>query len=125
VTPSADAQVASSLHFGGAVFQHAQTVANRVGSKQYDSLPASASVVVFESPADIKVPFEVVANLSHSDPCAYRHCTLKDAEPPLSVKAREVGANAVIVDKYQIVKTSLLSAGVAVEARAVRIKNNP
>jgi hypothetical protein len=48
-------------------------------------------------------------------------CTLKDAVPPPSAKARELGANAVIIDNSLTMKTSLTSTGISVQARAVRI----
>ena len=113
---------ANSLHFGVAFLHHVETTATRVGERQYDALPPSAPVTVFSSPGDAPRSFEVVAMLSHADPCGFHHCTLKDAIEPLSAKAREVGANAIIVDGVQTVKTSLTSVGVAVDARAVRIE---
>ena len=115
------AQAASSLHFGIAFLHSAETTATRVGTRQYDPLPASAPVTVFSSASDAPQSFEVVAMLSHADPCGFHRCTLKDAIAPLSAKAREVGGNAIIIDAVQTVKTSLTSTGVAVDARAIRI----
>ena len=116
------AQAANSLHFGMAFLHSAETTATRVGTRQYDALPASMPVAVFSSAGDAPRSFEVIAMLSHADPCGFHRCSLKDAIEPLSAKAREVGANAIIIDGVQTVKTSLTSTGVAVDARAVRIE---
>lgn len=116
------AQAANSLHFGMAFLHSAETTATRVGTHQYDALPASAAVAVFSSASDAPRTFEVVAMLSHADPCGFHRCSLKDAIEPLSAKARQVGANAIIIDGVQTVKTSLTSTGVGVDARAVRIE---
>ncbi|HVN41827.1 MAG TPA: caspase family protein [Steroidobacteraceae bacterium] len=111
----------NALHFGAAFLHSVQTSATRVGTRQYEPLPATAAVVVFSSPAEAPPSFEVVAVLSHADPCGFKRCTLKDAIGPLSSKAREVGANGIIIDGSQTVKTSLTSTGIAVDARAIRI----
>ena len=115
-------QAASALHFGAAFLHHAETTATRVGAHQYDALPASAPVTVFSTAGDAPRAFEVVAMLSHADPCGFHRCTLKDAIEPLSSKAREVGANGIVIDGVQTVKTSLSSTGIAVDARAIRIE---
>jgi len=118
---SGTAQSAKALHFGAAFLHSVQTTATRVGTHRYEPLPANAPVAVFSSPGEAPRSFEVVAVLSHADPCGFKRCTLKDAVEPLSAKAREVGANAIIIDGTQTVKTSLVSTGIAVDARAIRI----
>jgi hypothetical protein len=114
---------AALLHYrpGAALFfQKTETSATPVGAKRYDPLPESASVSVFDSPAKGPQHFEVIATITHADPCKMHTCTLKDAVEPLSAKAREVGANGVIIDNSQVVKTSVFSNGIAVDARAIR-----
>lgn len=121
--PSAAPAAASLLHYqpGAALFfQKTQTSVTPVGVKRYDPLPESASVVVFESPAKGPQQFELIATMIHADPCKMHTCTLKDAFEPLSAKAREIGANGVIIDNSQAVKTSVFSTGIAVDARAIR-----
>lgn len=49
--------------------------------------------------------------------------SLGDAIEPLKEKAREVGANAIIIDKSQLIKSGIISTGIYVEARAIRLKN--
>ena len=49
--------------------------------------------------------------------------SLGDAIEPLKTKSREIGANGMIIDKSQPVKSGFIPTGVYVEARAIRIKN--
>ena len=97
------------------------TAANRVGNKQYAPLPESTNVVVYSSEGEAKRSYEVVATLAHSNPCTFHHCTVENAIEPLSAKAREVGANGIIIDSSETVRTSLTSTGVVVHARAIRL----
>jgi|GEM_PF-6138285 len=39
-------------------------------------------------------------------------------------KARQLGANAIIIDKNQPVKSGIIPTGILVEARAIRIDSN-
>jgi len=124
ITPSADNWQARHLHsWGISMFQRPDTEVLHVGTRQYDPLPESARVVVYSAPSQVKRSYEVVAKLSHSNPCQLHvhRCDVKDAIAPLSVKAREVGANAIIIDRQETVKTSPLTTGVEVEARAIRL----
>jgi len=121
--PAGPPAAAALLHYrpGAAIFfQKAQTSATAVGNKKYDQLPQSASVTVFESPAKAPRQFEVVATIVHADPCKMHTCALTDAYEPLSAKARELGANGIIIDNSQLMKTSVFSTGIAVDARAIR-----
>jgi uncharacterized caspase-like protein len=115
---------APKLYFGGAWIQGIKTSAKPVGSAHFSPQAADAQVAVFKSPEEVKQPFTELALLTHSDPCkalVTRTCTLTDAIGPLSVKAREVGADAIIIDRIQSVKTSLLTTGITVSGRAVRL----
>jgi uncharacterized caspase-like protein len=109
------------LHWGYSYLQAKVTAANRVGNKDYAPLPESANVVVYSSEGEAKRSYEVVATLAHSNPCTFHHCTVENAIEPLSAKAREVGANGIIIDSSQTVRTSLTSTGVVVHARAIRL----
>ena len=109
------------LHYGASYLQAKVTAANRVGNKQYAPLPESTNVVVYSSEGEAKRSYEVVATLAHSNPCTFHHCTVENAIEPLSAKAREVGANGIIIDSSETVRTSLTSTGVVVHARAIRL----
>jgi hypothetical protein len=49
--------------------------------------------------------------------------TLDDATESLKEKAREVGANAIIIDKSQPVKSGIISTGNYLAARAIRLRH--
>jgi uncharacterized caspase-like protein len=119
--PAAETPSPPTLHWGLAMFQRERTEAYRVSKTQYQPLPEGAVVAVYSSAADVKGSFEVIATLAHANPCKFHRCNIKDAIEPLSAKAREVGANAIIIDDSQRVATSLVSTGITVQARAIRL----
>jgi hypothetical protein len=92
-----------------------------LGSAHYAPLPASQDVQVFSSEAEVKQPFEPVAIISYTNPGKYQVLTLQDAIPELKQKAREVGANAIIIEQTRETKSGLISTGVAVNARTIRV----
>ena len=94
----------------------------RIGtSPKYEPLAESTEVAVFMSEDQVKVPYEVIGVISHNDPGKYHIRNLGDAIPVLKDKAREVGANGIIIDKSQPVKSGIVSTGIYVEARAIRL----
>jgi hypothetical protein len=76
---------------------------------------------VFTDPSQIRQPYEVVGIISYDNPGKFRVLTLGDAIESLKEKAREAGANAIIIDKSQPVKSGIISTGIYVEARAIRL----
>jgi hypothetical protein len=103
----------------------ASTSVQKIGTSSYAPLDPNAEVVVFTAADQVKQPFEVVGVISHNDPGKYHVRTLADALPELQAKAREVGANAIIIDKSEPVKSGIISTGIYVEARAIRLKSKP
>ena len=100
----------------------ASTSVQKIGTSSYAPLPETADVVVFTSETQIKQPYEVVGIISSYDnPGKLRVLTLGDAIESLKEKAREAGANAIIIDKSQPVKSGIISTGIYVEARAIRL----
>lgn len=97
----------------------------RIGSSTYSALDESVDVAVFTSEDQVKGPFEVIGVISHNDPGKYHVRSLGDAIPPLKDKAREIGANGIIIDKSQPVKSGIISTGIYVEARAIRVGPKP
>jgi hypothetical protein len=91
-----------------------------VGSRSYPPLQPAQDVAVFSSPADVGHPYEVVGIISHTDPGKYQILTLGDAIPDLKEKARQIGANGIIIDQATPVKSGIISTGVSVTARAIR-----
>jgi len=101
----------------------ASSSVEKVGTTAYAQLPETADVVVFTDPSQIRQPYEVVGIISYDNPGKFRILTLGDAIESLKEKAREAGANAVIIDKSQPVKSGIISTGIYVEARAIRLKH--
>ena len=95
-----------------------------VGEHRYPPLPANAPIQVFMKDTDIHQNFEAVAGVSAMDLGKWQILTLQDALPTLEDKARATGANAIIIDSYQPVKSGIISTGYSVQARAIRIGNN-
>ena len=101
----------------------ASSSVQKIGTSAYAPLPESAEIIVFTETNQIKKPYEVIGIISYDNPGKYRILTLGDAIESLKEKAREIGANAIIVDKSQPVKSGIISTGIYVEARAIRLKH--
>jgi hypothetical protein len=85
-------------------------------------LPESSEVVVCTSENQIKEPYEVVGIISYDNPGKFRVMSLGGAIEPLKEKAREVGANVIIIDESQPIKSGIISTCIYAEARAIRLK---
>jgi PBP1b-binding outer membrane lipoprotein LpoB len=94
----------------------------RIGTVSYTPRPPNSEVVVFTDASQIKEPYDVVGIISYDNPGKYQILTLGDAIEPLKTKAREIGANAIIIDKSQPVKSGIISTGIWAEARAIRLR---
>lgn len=99
----------------------AHTGSQKIGQSSYSPLPDNENVFVFTSESQIKDKYEVVGIISYNNPGKYRVLTLESAMEPLKEKARQLGANAIVIDKSQPVKSGIISTGIYVEARALRI----
>jgi hypothetical protein len=99
----------------------ASSSVQRVGTASYAPVSPTADVAVFTADSQVKQPFEVIGVISYDNPGKYQVLNLGDAIEPLKAKAREVGANAIIIDKSQPVKSGIISTGIYVEARAIRM----
>ena len=95
--------------------------AHRIGTSSYPPLPATADVLVFTDESQIKRPFEVVGMVSYANSGKFQILTAGDTIEPLKAKAREVGANGIIMGKSQAIKSGFISRGITVDARAVHV----
>ena len=93
----------------------------RIGTTGFSPLPPNSDVLLFSSESQIRQPYEVIGIISHTDPGKYQILSLGDAIEPLKSWAREIGANGIIIDKTQQVKSGVISTGIYVEARAIRL----
>jgi hypothetical protein len=64
---------------------------------------------VFTAESQVGQPFELAANISYIDPGKYAIKSLSDSFEPLKVKAREVGANGVIIDDSSQVISGIIT----------------
>jgi hypothetical protein len=79
----------------------------------------------FTAESQIGQPFELVANISYTDPGKYAIKSLSNSFEPLKARAREVGANGVIIDNSSQVISGIISRGISVDARAIRLATPP
>jgi hypothetical protein len=96
----------------------------KVGTSVYQPLASNEEVTVCTADNQIKPPFEVVGIISYNNPGKFHVLTLGHAREPLKAKARQVGANAIIIDKSYPVKSGIISTGIYAEARAIRLKRS-
>ena len=100
----------------------ASSSAQRIGDTDYPAVPNTTNVTVYTSDSQVKQPFTVVGLVSYDDPGKYQILDIGDAIEPLKQKARELGANAIILDKSEPTKSGLISTGIFAEARAIRFQ---
>ncbi len=99
----------------------ASSTVSKVGTASYAPLAPAIDVAIFTDESQVKQPYEVVANISYADPGKYANLTLTNAFEPLKAKAREVGANGVIIDHSETIVSGIISRGIAVDGRAIRL----
>lgn len=99
----------------------ASSSVQKIGTANYAALPPHVGVLVYTDDTQIKEPFEIIGFISYTNPGKYQVLTVGDAIEPLKVKAREVGGNGIILGQSQAIKSGLISTGVTVTARAVRV----
>ena len=101
----------------------ASSSVERIGTTSYSPQPPNAEVFVFTDASQVKELYEVVGIISYDNPGKYQVLSLGDVIEPLKTKAREIGANGIIIDKSQPIKSGFISTGIYAEARAIRLKN--
>ncbi|MBN2495524.1 MAG: hypothetical protein JXR96_13090 [Deltaproteobacteria bacterium] len=99
----------------------ATTSLTPVGTRAYRPLLAGDEVTVFSADTDVREPFEVVGIIDYANPGKYQVLTLGDALPELLDRARVAGANGIIIDRTELIRSGIISTGIAVRARAIRL----
>jgi hypothetical protein len=97
------------------------TSVTKIGSGTYAPLGEGKEVTIFTAESDVKQPFAVVGLISYEGPGKNDKFDFGAATEPLRVKARALGANAIIVDKFYPIKSGLTSTRIAVRARAIHL----
>jgi hypothetical protein len=100
----------------------ASSSVQKIGTTAYAPLAPGAEVAVYTAESQIKQPFEVVGVISYDNPGKYRIMNLGDSMDRLKEEARAVGGNGIIIDKSHPIKSGIISTGIYVEARAIRVK---
>ena len=108
---------ASPLVVGGCASSSVQ----RIGTSAYAPTPQNSEVLVYTDETQIKVPYEVIGIISYTNPGKYQVLTLGDAIEPLKEKAREIGGNGIIIGQSLPIKSGIISTGITVDARAIRL----
>jgi len=101
----------------------ASSSVQRIGTRKYPALAPGTEVAVYTAEGQIKQPFEVIGIISYDNPGKYRIMDLGDAMDRLKEEARSVGGNGIVIDKSHPIKSGIISTGIYVEARAIRVKN--
>ncbi|HEX3343004.1 MAG TPA: hypothetical protein VHS09_00475 [Polyangiaceae bacterium] len=91
------------------------------GGVAYVPLPPSEPVAVYFDERAVGRPFEIVGEVEVDNPGKYHILTVKDAVPELCARARTLGANAILIDSAQPVKSGIISTGIYARARAIRL----
>jgi hypothetical protein len=89
----------------------------------YPAEPPNAPVFVFTEASQIKVPYEVIGVVSYDNPGKFQVLSLGNAIEPLKTKAREIGANGIIIENSRLIRSRLISTGIYAEAQSIRLKN--
>jgi len=103
----------------------ASSTTQKVGTASYAPLAPTADVALFTDESQVKQHFEVIANISYTDPGKYAVLDLSNAFEPLRAKAREVGANGIIIAHSETVYSGIISRGISVVARAILLPTAP
>jgi hypothetical protein len=95
--------------------------ARTIGPSTYAALPPKVEVAVFTAADQIKEAYEVIGPISYTDPGKYEMEAVSNAVEPLKAKARAIGGNGIIVGNPEPVKSGIVTIGITVEARAIRL----
>lgn len=90
-----------------------------IGSTTFKPLPPGSPVYVYSSEKDIATPFKMVGIISYTNPGKYQVISLADVIPELKDRAREAGANGIIIDETRVIKSGIISTGIGVSGRAI------
>ncbi len=111
----------AGLLFGLLLAACADPTIRPIGNAEHEPLPPEAEVRVFPTESDVQQPFSVVALIRTTRKEKGRTPVLEDVIPELQEKARSVGADGIIIDSTGPVRGGILTTGITVAARAIRL----
>jgi hypothetical protein len=83
--------------------------------------PVPGEIYVYMNERDVHRAFDVIGQIDVSDPGKYQNLTLDSVMPRLKDQARSIGANGIIIDRQEKIVSGIISRGISVQARAIRI----
>ena len=97
------------------------TSVTRIGASNYAPLGEGKDVTIFTAESDVKQSFVVVGTISYDGPGKNDKLDFGAATEPLKDKARALGGNGIIIDKFRPIKSGITSTRISVEARAIHL----
>jgi hypothetical protein len=83
------------------------------------ALAADAPIVVYLAPSDVPPGAVVLGGLDYSDVAFAQRKDLDHAIGIFKERARELGANAIVVDSHETLRTGIFNRGIAARGRAL------
>jgi hypothetical protein len=103
------------------VISCASTSVTKIGTGTYAPLPEGKDVTIFNGESEVKQPYAVVGIISYEGPGKNDKLDFGAATEPLREKARAVGGNGIIIDKFGPLKSMIPSTQIFVRARAIHL----
>ena len=97
------------------------TSVTKVGTGTYAPLAEGKDVTIYTAESDVKQPFAVVGIISYDGPGKNDKLDFGAATEPLREKARALGGNGIIIDKFGPLKSLIPSTQIFVRARAIHL----
>ena len=97
------------------------TSVTKIGTGTYAPLAEGKDVTIFTAESEVKQPFAVVGTISYEGPGKNDKLDFGAAAEPLREKARALGANGIIIDRFRPLSPGLTSTRISVQARAIHL----
>jgi len=93
----------------------------KIGTATYAPSAEGADVTIFTAESDVNKPFVVVGVISYDGPGKDDKFDFGAPTEPLKEKARALGGNGIIIDKFYPIKSGITSTRISVKARAIHL----
>jgi hypothetical protein len=97
------------------------TSVTKIGAASYAPLAEGTGVTIFTAESDVKQAFVIVGTISYTGPGNNNKFDFGAATEPLKEKARALGGNGIIIDKFGPIKSGITSPRISVQARAIHL----
>lgn len=89
------------------------------------AVAADAPITVYLAPSDVPPGAVVLGGLDYSDPAFAQRKDLDHAVGVFKEEARKLGANAIVIDSHDTIRTGILNRGIKATGRALYIGGAP